>query len=116
MGIIELEGMEFFAYHGHFKSEQIVGNTFIVNLKFETDCSRAGISDNLNDTVNYQEVYTIIKNEMDTKSYLLENLGTRILDVLYANFKSIKNVTLKISKLNPPMGGQINRVSVTLCR
>ena len=52
MGLIEIEGMQFYAFHGHFESEQIVGNEFLVNLKIETDCNQAAISDNLDDALN----------------------------------------------------------------
>ena len=57
MGTILLEGMEFFAYHGHFKEEQIIGTKFIVELEIEYDSSTAEKSDKLHDALNYQEVY-----------------------------------------------------------
>ena len=116
MGIIEIEGMEFYAYHGHFKAEQVVGNRFIVNLTLTTDCSRAAGSDDLGDALDYQCVYRIVKGEMEVKSHLLEHVAGRILDRLYAEFQSIENAKIKISKLNPPMGGEIEKVSVTLER
>lgn len=116
MGIIEIEGMHFYAFHGHFESEQRVGNDFIVNLKIETDCSRASISDNLDDALNYQTVYEIVKKEMSVTSHLLENVAKRILDSLYFTFETIKRAEVKISKMNPPMGGEIEKVSVTLSR
>jgi len=116
MGIIEIEGMHFYAYHGHFESEQKIGNEFTVDLKIETDLNPAAISDNLNDALNYQTVFEIIKTEMSIPSHLLENVAKRILDSLYLNFETLKKVEVKISKLNPPMGGQIEKVSVTLSR
>ena len=116
MGVIEIEGMKFYAYHGHFKSEQIVGNHFEVNIKIETDCSKAALSDKLEDALNYQLVYETIKKVMQVKSSLLENVANRILDSLYEQFDGIEKVRLKISKLNPPMGGEIEKVSVTLER
>lgn len=116
MGIIEIEGMEFYAYHGHFKQEQIVGNKFLVNVSIETDCDKAGISDHLHDALDYQKVYNLIKEEMDEKSFLLEHICNRILDRLYAEFTTIGKATIKVSKINPPMGGQIKKVSVTMSR
>ena len=116
MGLIEIEGMEFYAYHGHFKEEQVVGNKFLVNISIETECSKAGESDNLNDALDYQKVYTLIKEEMDKKSFLLENICARILDKLYLQFNCINKATIKVSKINPPMGGQIKKVSVTMSR
>lgn len=116
MGLIEIEGMHFYAYHGHFEAEQIVGNDFIVNLKMRTDCSKAADSDNLDDALNYQAVYTLIKKEMSIKSRLLENVAKRILDALFAEFPDLQNASVKVSKMNPPMGGEIEKVSVTLER
>ncbi len=116
MGIIEIEGMEFYAFHGHFKQEQVVGNKFLVNISLETNCTKAGITDNLNDALDYQKVYNLIKKEMDQKSFLLENICTRILDRLYQEFSIIEKATIKVSKINPPMGGQIKKVSVTMSR
>ncbi len=116
MGIIEIEGMEFYAFHGHFKQEQVVGNKFLVNISLETNCTKAGLTDNLNDALDYQKVYNLIKKEMDQKSFLLENICSRILDKLYQEFNIIEKATIKVSKINPPMGGQIRKVSVTMSR
>lgn len=116
MGIIEIEGMEFYAYHGHFVQEQVVGNKFLVNISLETDCSRAAISDDLSDALDYQKVYLLIKDEMETKSFLLEHICNRILDRLFLEFSTIEKATIKVSKINPPMGGQIKKVSVSMTR
>lgn len=116
MGIIEIEGMQFFAFHGHFEAEQIVGNHFQVDIRFETDCSKAAISDDLKDAVNYQEVYNLVKKEMEITSHLLENVAKRILDALFLCFPVINEAKVKISKLNPPMGGEIEKVGVTLTK
>ncbi len=116
MGKILLENMEFFAYHGCFKEEQIIGNRFLVNLEFDTDTSQAELSDKLHDTVNYQAVYELVAEQMSAKSYLLEHLAHRIIEALYQEFPPIKYVKIRISKLNPPMGGKMDAVSVELER
>ena len=114
MGVIEIEGMKFYAYHGHFKAEQVVGNWFEVNIRIKTNCSRAAESDKLEDALNYQVVYERVKETMQQKSALLENVAKRILDSLYAEFPTIQKARVKISKMNPPMGGEIEKVSITL--
>lgn len=116
MGVIEIEGMKFYAYHGHFPAEQVVGNNFEVYARLEAECDKAAQSDRLDDALNYQAVYECIKKEMEIPSALLEHVGKRILDALYVKFPSIQNAKIKISKMNPPMGGEIERVSVTLTR
>jgi dihydroneopterin aldolase len=116
MGIIRIEDMEFYAFHGHFKEERIVGNRFLVDLTIETDMRIPAESDNLKDAVNYQRVYEIVKLQMEKKSHLLEHIAGRILDAIYAEMEGIKKVTVKVSKMNPPMGGKIGSVSVVLSR
>jgi dihydroneopterin aldolase len=116
MGLIQIEGMEFYAFHGHYKEEQIVGNHFLVDLTIETDMEKPMKSDNLKDAVNYQRAYEIVKLQMEKKSHLLENIAGRILDAIYAELHGIKKVTVKVSKLNPPIGGKINSVSVVMTR
>lgn len=116
MGLIQIENMEFYAFHGHFKEEQIVGNRFLVDLTIETDMHIPMKSDNLRDAVNYQKAYQIIKNEMEKKSHLLEHIAGRIIDALYLEMEGIKRIKVKVSKMNPPMGGKIGSVSVVLER
>jgi 7,8-dihydroneopterin aldolase/epimerase/oxygenase len=117
MGIINLEGLEFYAYHGHYKEEQIVGGKFIVSLEIETDVKKAAQSDNLKDALNYVEAYEIIKSEMKRPSHLLENIASRILDTLFNHFgKQIQRAKVSVSKINPPVGGKIGSVTVTIAR
>lgn len=116
MGLIRIEDMEFYAFHGHYREEQIVGNHFLVDVTVETDTDAAGKSDELRDTLNYQTAYLVVKREMETTSNLLEHIATRILDALYNELTGIIRATVKVSKLNPVMGGRIGRVSVELSR
>jgi dihydroneopterin aldolase len=116
MGLIQIENMEFYSFHGHFREERIVGNKFLVNLTIETDMTVPSRTDNLKDAVNYQKAYEIIKQQMEIKSYLLENIAGRILDALYSEMKGIQKATVKVSKLNPPLGGKISSVSVEMTR
>ncbi|MDN5290185.1 MAG: 7,8-dihydroneopterin aldolase/epimerase/oxygenase [Anaerophaga sp.] len=113
-GIIELEEMEFYAYHGCFREENVVGNRFIVNIALKTDMTLPMKSDKINDALNYMKVYKLVRQEMQQTSNLLENVTARIIDSLYRNFPQIKWTRVKVSKMNPPMGGQMKKVSVTL--
>jgi 7,8-dihydroneopterin aldolase/epimerase/oxygenase len=116
MGIIRIEDMEFYAFHGHFKEEQIVGNKFLIDLEIETDLEPAGISDRLDDAADYTIACRVVKEEMGKKSKLLENIAMRILDSLYLNMKDIKRATVKIRKMNPPVGAKVGSVSVIMSR
>jgi dihydroneopterin aldolase len=116
MGLIQIENMEFYAFHGHFKEERIVGNKFLVDLTIETDMKLPAESDNLKDAVNYQRVYEIIKAQMGLKSHLLEHIASRIIEAIYAELTGIEKITVKVSKMNPPMGGKIGSVSIVMTR
>jgi len=114
MSVISIEGMEFFAYHGCFKEEQVIGTKFRIDIFMKTDTSKAESTDNLNDTVNYQRVYQVIKDEMTTRSKLLENVARRILNRIKKDFPTVEYARIKIRKLNPPLGGKIDFVAVEL--
>lgn len=116
MALIEIENMEFYAFHGHFREEQVVGNKFLVNVQIDVDTEKSQKTDELADTINYVRIYQIIKYQMDIKSKLLENLADRIVNAIYSEFPEIKSVRLKVSKMNPPVGGKMDCVSVTLCK
>lgn len=114
--IIELENMKFYAYHGHYEVEQTVGNHFMVNLWIETDTADAIYTDRLKDALDYQHLYAIVKEEMEIPSHLLEHVANRILSRIESEFKTVTRTRIKISKINPPMGGEMQQVSVTLER
>ncbi|MCK5135398.1 MAG: dihydroneopterin aldolase [Bacteroidales bacterium] len=117
MGKIVIEEMEFYAFHGHYQEEQIVGNRFLVDLELETNLKTPAESDRLEHAVNYQLAYQLIKKEMRRKkSNLLENIGKRILDALYDEMDGINKATVRIRKMYPPMGGPIKSVGVTMSR
>lgn len=114
MGKILLEGMEFYAYHGHLKEEQIIGTMFSVDLELEFDTAVAESSDQLHDTVSYHEVYKTVKVVMEQKSHLLEHVARRILDSVKASFPSVSSARVRIAKTNPPLGGKVRQVSCML--
>jgi dihydroneopterin aldolase len=116
MGMIQIEGMEFYAFHGHYREEQIIGNKFLVDLTIETSMDIPRSTDNLKDAVNYQKAYQVVKQQMEEKSHLLEHIAGRILDALYSELEGIKKATVKVSKMNPPIGGKISSVSVVMSR
>lgn len=114
MSVISIEGMEFFAYHGCFKEEAIIGTKFRIDLFLEADTSLAEVTDDLSDTINYQSVYMLVKREMKTRSKLLEHVGRRILNILQEEFPAVTHAKIKIRKLNPPLGGKMDFVCLEL--
>ena len=112
--VIELENMEFQAFHGCYPLEQGVGNRFLVNVTIEADLSLAAESDDVADTINYLHVYETVREQMAVKSHILEHVARRIIDAIYRRFPPTRRVRVKVSKMAPPLGGKIERVSVSL--
>lgn len=114
--IIELIDMEFFARHGCFTEEKIIGGKFIVNLKVEGDFSKAATTDNLADALNYKELYDIVKEQMNLCSNLLENVAQRIIDKILSSFNVAQKVSVSVAKVAPPLGGKLFASKVTISK
>jgi len=114
MGKILLEGMEFFAYHGCFREEQIIGSRFLVDVEMEFDSTNAECSDRLAETISYPEIYKLVRHEMEQKSKLIEHVARRILNSLKKSFPELTSLQVKISKIHPPLGGKVKHVSFIL--
>jgi len=114
MGKITLEGLEFFAFHGYYDEEQKIGNKYGVDITIESALDKAGADDKLSETIDYEELYKIILEEMGKPSRLLENIGSRIMKSVFEGFSMVSFIELSISKFNPPIGGICKRAVVTL--
>lgn len=114
IGKVELEGLEFHAFHGLYPHERVSGNWFEVDIAVETDFSQAAATDELAGTVNYEVLFQIVKAEMDTPSKLLETVAEKIVNDVLDQLPAAMNVSLKISKLNPPIGGKARKATISL--
>ena len=114
IGIIELEEMRFWAFHGCLESERRNGNLFLVDFRGELDMRKAAGSDNLEDTVNYGLVYDLVKEEMSVPSDLLENVTGRIVRRIAEKFPEFVRFSVRVSKRRPPVEGPVQWSRVTL--
>lgn len=114
MGLIAIEGLQFYAHHGYYKEEQVLGGKYTVDIYMHVDFSIAAETDDLSQTINYEEVYRLTKQEMETHSKLIEHVCRRILVKVRAQFPSARGVKVRVSKHNPPLKGSVERVSVEL--
>ncbi len=111
---IKLQTMTFYAYHGVAQQETKVGNTFIVDLKITAPLEKAVWSDDLRDTINYADVYEVVKREMAVPSRLLEHVAGRIVKALKVKFPMIAELEIELAKQNPPFGGDVKNASIIL--
>ncbi len=109
-----LDDLHFFAYHGVSPQEAVVGNEYILSLRLGADITRAMETDDVADTLNYAEVYRVLKEEMEIPSKLLEHVGGRLVRRLFREFPTLEHIDLKIAKRNPPMGADIASAGVEI--
>jgi len=112
VGKIFVEGIKIYAHHGCFKEEALIGTNFLVDVELDADLSLPGNSDNINDAVNYQAVFSIVKEQMAIRSNLLEHVGKRIIEAIFNQFVEVEQIKLKVAKLNVPLGGQIDNTAI----
>ncbi|MBL0743225.1 dihydroneopterin aldolase [Chryseolinea lacunae] len=113
-GIISLEGLEFHAFHGVYAHERESGNWFEIDVSVETDFSKGAANDELEGTVNYVTIFQIVKAEMEKPSKLLETVAEKIVNDILTQLPSALSVKLKLSKINPPIGGKCARATIQL--
>ena len=113
MGVITVSGIKLYAYHGCMEEESKIGSDYVVDVVLEADLSAAAKSDDLSQTVDYVSVNSIVTEEMSIRSKLLEHVAQRIIHRLIDNHSEILSVEVSVSKLNPPINGNVDRVTVT---
>ncbi|MEP0214650.1 MAG: dihydroneopterin aldolase [Cellulophaga sp.] len=114
MGKIKVSTIKTYAYHGCLNEEALIGSDYLVNVTVDADLTKASISDELVDTVDYVHINHIVKEEMAIRSKLLEHVAKRIIDRIFSELPIVTASEVTVSKLNPPIGGDVEMVSITL--
>lgn len=113
-GCIYLQNLRFHAFHGVMEQEKSVGNDYVVNVIISADLSKAAISDDVSDTVNYASAYEIISETMTERTNLIENVAYCIGRNLFKRFPEIAELDVDVEKLNPPIGADCNCAGVKI--
>ena len=108
MSQIILENIQFHAFHGVFPEENLVGNTFILTLALDLDLQQASETDNLDDTINYQLIYDVVKAEMQIQSKLIEHVAGRILRSVMNAFPQVIKTEISPQYLTDERRGSID--------
>lgn len=111
---VALKGMKFHAFHGFYEEEAVIGNQFILDVVVETDFSEASKSDDLVQTVNYESIYKVCTEVMNKRVKLLETIAESICSKLKVLHPNIELITVKIRKVNPPFGGDVDYALIEL--
>ncbi len=113
---IILRGAHFHGKHGVSPEERIVGGRIIVDVELEYDLTRAGLSDDIVDTISYADVFKSVRHLVeDTESLLLEALARKITDALFEKFP-VDAVTVNVRKQPPPIRGVVESAGVEIRR
>lgn len=114
--IVSLEGMLFYAYHGVFEEERTIGNHYVVDVSIHTSFQQAVDADDLKGTIDYGEVYEVVKQIMDVPTQLLETLAGRMVQQIFNHFASAQAIRVSVAKKHPPIGGLADQSRITMHR
>jgi dihydroneopterin aldolase len=116
LGKVRLDNIRLYAFHGCLKEEGVIGSDYRVDLEITADLEKASVTDQLSDTVDYVTLHRIIRLEMEVRSHLLETVGARILERIFREVERVSAAEVSISKINPPIGGDVQQVTVVLSK
>lgn len=111
---IEVNGIQLYGFHGCLTEEGKIGGHYIVDLRVVTDFHSAALSDNLSETVDYVVLNRIAKEEMAVRSKLIEHVGQRIYARIIKEVPNIHGLSVKITKLSPPINGDVKNVAIII--
>lgn len=114
MGTIKLQNIRTFSFHGCLKEEALIGSDYRVDLEIKTDLRKSSMTDELKDTVDYVLLNNIVVEEMAIRSKLLEHVAHRIIARIFSEIPSVSRIVLGVSKLNPPIGGDVEAVTIEI--
>lgn len=114
MGTIKLQNIRTYSFHGCLMEESKIGSDYSVDLEIKTDMRKSAESDDLNDTVDYVHLNKIVVEEMAIRSKLLEHVAHRIIKRIFEEIPAVSRAIVSVSKLNPPIGGDVEAVTVVM--
>ena len=114
MGIIKVENIRVFANHGCLKEETTIGSDYKVDVVVKANLDTSAKTDALSDTVDYVFLNKVVREEMSQPSKLLETVAQRILRRILLEDKLVTKATVAVSKINPPIGGDVEMVTVKM--
>ena len=114
MGTIRLKNIKIYAFHGCLIEKGQIGSDYLVNLSVKADLQNASKTDELSDTVDYVMLQKIVIEEMAVRAKLLEQVAKRIINSILEKIEMVNQVKVTVAKRNPPIGGDVAEVSVTM--
>lgn len=114
MGIIQVNNIKIYAFHGCLDEEAKIGSEYRIDIEIKTNLQKSSKTDELIDTVDYVHLNFIVKQEMAIRSKLLEHVAQRIINRIFSELRMVKKATISVSKINPPIGGNVEGVKIII--
>jgi dihydroneopterin aldolase len=114
LGIVKVENIRVFAFHGCLKEEAKIGSDYRVDLEIKANLQHSAKTDLLRDTVDYVFLNKIVREEMLRPTHLLETVAKRILERIFEEVPMVMKASVWVSKLNPPIGGDVEKVTIKM--
>lgn len=111
---IEVNGIKIYAFHGCLDEEGKIGGNYVVDVMLNTDFTLGALQDDLQRTIDYVDVNRIVKEEMAVRSKLIEHVGHRIVERLKKELNGISALKVKITKITPPINGDVENVAIII--
>ena len=112
--IVEVNGIKLYAFHGCLPEEEKIGGHYMVDVYMETNFSKAAVTDELSDTIDYVVINRIVKEQMAIRSKLIEHVGQRIINTIKSEVENIELLRVKVIKICPPINGDVNNVAIII--
>jgi dihydroneopterin aldolase len=116
MGIIQVNNIKLYAFHGCLDEEAKIGSEYSVDVEIKANLKKSSKTDELADTVDYVHLNRIVKEEMAIRAKLLEEVAQRILDRIFKEILMVKKANVSVAKINPPIGGNVEEVVIILTK
>ena len=114
MNTIQVHGIRSYAYHGCLKEETNIGGNYTIDIDINYDFKNSSNNDDLNQTIDYVEIKVIVIYEMNIPSKLIETVAYRIINSIYKKHPTIDKCKVVLKKINPPIDGDVDYVSVII--
>ena len=108
---VNLHNLQFNSFHGIHEEEKILGNDYVIDasVEFHEDLE---VITSIQDTINYADIYKIIRERMSIPTHLLETVVMEIGNEIHSEFPQIRSINISIKKMFPPVEGIRGAVGV----
>jgi dihydroneopterin aldolase len=114
MNLIKVQGIRTYSFHGCLDEETKIGGNYVINIEVLCNFKKAAENDDLSETVDYVDIKNIVISEMNNNQKLIESVAYNIIEKVKTTFSIVHKCKIEIQKINPPINGDVDYVSVVV--